>query len=85
MDTRTFSDPAVQERLERYRFVKVIAEDPTHPNTQRIMEQYEVQGLPYFCHLNISVALSLKNPLYAERCCYVALSLLSGEIVGKST
>ena len=48
MDTRTFSDPAVQERLERYRFVKVISEDPTHPNTQRIMEQYEVQGLPTF-------------------------------------
>ena len=48
MDTRTFSDPAVQERLERYRFVKVIVEDPTHPNTQRIMEQYEVQGLPTF-------------------------------------
>ena len=48
MDMRTFSDPAVQERLARYRFVKVIAEDPTHPNTQRIMEQYEVQGLPTF-------------------------------------
>ena len=48
METRTFSDPTIQERLARYRFVKVIAEDPTHPNTQRIMEQYEVQGLPTF-------------------------------------
>lgn len=52
MESRTFSDPIVQKRLERYRFVKVIAEDPTHPNTKRIMEQHGVQGLPTFVILS---------------------------------
>lgn len=52
MESRTFSDPAVQERLKQYRFVKMIAEDPTHPNTKRIMERYGIQGLPAFVILS---------------------------------
>ena len=48
MDTRTFSDADVQRRLEPYLFIKYVAEDPTDPDTKRVMEQYGVQGLPTF-------------------------------------
>ena len=48
MDERTFADPEVADRLQKYRFVKVITEDPTEPNTQALMERFGVQGLPTF-------------------------------------
>jgi len=48
MDKITFKDEAVKARLENYTFIKYIAEDPTHPETQAVMNYFEVQGLPTF-------------------------------------
>ncbi|MEI6891329.1 MAG: cytochrome c biogenesis protein CcdA [Pontiella sp.] len=48
MDKTTFKDAVVKARLEGYTFIKLVAEDPTHPNTQAVMNHFGVQGLPTF-------------------------------------
>ena len=48
MDKTTFKDGMVKSRLEGYTFIKLIAEDPTNPDTQAVMNYFGVQGLPTF-------------------------------------
>jgi thiol:disulfide interchange protein len=48
MDQRTFAEAEVVDRLENYRFVKVITEEPSEPKTKALMDRFEVQGLPTF-------------------------------------
>ncbi|MEE9368871.1 MAG: cytochrome c biogenesis protein CcdA [Pontiella sp.] len=48
MDKTTFKDKVVKARLEGYTFIKYVAEDPTNPETQAVMNHFGVQGLPTF-------------------------------------
>lgn len=48
MEKTTFKDEAVKARLEGYTFIKYVAEDPTNENTLKVMEHFDVQGLPTF-------------------------------------
>lgn len=48
MDKTTFKDEMVKARLQKYTFIKYIAEDPTDPETKAVMDHFEVQGLPTF-------------------------------------
>lgn len=48
MDKTTFKDGMVKARLERYTFIKYIAEDPVDPDTKAVMDHFGVQGLPTF-------------------------------------
>jgi len=48
MDKTTFKDEAVKARLEGYTFIKYVAEDPANENTLKVMEHFDVQGMPTF-------------------------------------
>jgi thiol:disulfide interchange protein DsbD len=48
MDKTTFKDEMVKSRLSGYTFIKLVAEDPTNPETQAVMNHFGVQGLPTF-------------------------------------
>jgi thiol:disulfide interchange protein len=48
MEKTTFKDEVVKARLAGYAFIKYVAEDPTDPETQAMMNRFGVQGLPTF-------------------------------------
>ncbi|MDF7806754.1 cytochrome c biogenesis protein CcdA [Pontiellaceae bacterium B12219] len=48
MEKTTFKDEMVKARMEKYTFIKFVAEDPTDPETQAVMDYFGVQGLPTF-------------------------------------
>ena len=48
MDLDTWPDEAVQERLSKYRFIKVDATHNDQPPASEILERFGVQGLPTF-------------------------------------
>ncbi len=48
MNKTVLKDEQVQARLEEYVKVKYQAEDPGDPATARVMEYYEVFGLPTY-------------------------------------
>jgi thiol:disulfide interchange protein len=48
MEKTTFKDEMVKARMEKYTFIKLVAEDPTNPETQAVMDYFGVQGLPTF-------------------------------------
>lgn len=48
MDKSTLKDGAVKARLEKYRFIKYVAEDFDHPQTKEVLDHFQVQGLPTF-------------------------------------
>lgn len=48
MERSTFRNAAVKARLEKYRFIKYVSEDPTDPETKAVMDRFRVQGLPTF-------------------------------------
>lgn len=48
MDHTTFKDAMVQARLEDYRFIRYVAEDPNEVATKEVMKYFGVQGFPTF-------------------------------------
>ncbi len=48
MDRTTFQEPAVREALAPYVRLKFQAEDPTDPDTKRVLDQLGVKGLPSY-------------------------------------
>ena len=48
MERETFSDPAVQKRLAKYRFIKIDATHFDQSPAKEILEFYNVRGLPTF-------------------------------------
>lgn len=48
MDRTTFQDPAVKEALEPYVRLKFQAEDPSDPETKRVLDKLGVKGLPSY-------------------------------------
>ena len=54
MEKTTFQDPRVRERLKGFRFVRIQAEDPSAPETKKLLEKYGITGLPAFVILPAS-------------------------------
>ena len=48
MDATTFRDPKVKARLSSYLMLKVQAERPQDEVVRRVLERFEVQGLPAY-------------------------------------
>lgn len=48
MDNDTFSNPEVQNRLESFIFIKLIANNLDDENTLKILDWFDVKGLPTF-------------------------------------
>jgi thiol:disulfide interchange protein len=48
MDATTFKNETVIERLSGYRFIRYLAEDPSHPVTSAFLEKFQVRGLPTY-------------------------------------
>ena len=48
MDQTTFRDPAVQNELKQFIFVKFDATDMTNPDVKSILKKFDVSGLPTY-------------------------------------
>jgi thiol:disulfide interchange protein len=48
MESTTFKNEQVIERLSGYRFIRYLAEDPGHPVTEAFLEKFQVRGLPTY-------------------------------------
>jgi thioredoxin:protein disulfide reductase len=48
MDATTLKDEAVTAILDEMVVIKYVADKPAHPNTEPILDRFEVQGLPTF-------------------------------------
>jgi thiol:disulfide interchange protein len=48
LEAKTWPDPAVQERLSAYEFIKIDATDYEDPSVAEMLQHFGVQGLPTF-------------------------------------
>ncbi|MBN2302628.1 MAG: thioredoxin family protein, partial [Lentisphaerae bacterium] len=60
VERTTFTDPAVETRLQNFAVIKYRAEDMTAPQTKEVLNYYEVIGLPTYIVLQ-PVTLSRTN------------------------
>ena len=61
MERTTFKDPEVLARLDKYVLLKFQAEDPTDPETKKVLDVLGVLGQPFLVFLQTDEGSNNEN------------------------